>query len=220
MPDALQQWHESSKSLEQNQTEIYKKLTTIQEKLEIFDKQLIEMKEQLNKKNEESGDNKVAMLEKNMASFGAKIEDFSIGVTALKEKYNSLQKESEESQKNYTQLKTTLDATVNISSPANSGQLSKEVLQNFTQKVEQDVKNLSGRLDSTNDTLSQKLAGLNVESLQYKKKLEELTDNNANMSAIVQSIENAWTNYEKQAMDFEKSSVKLNSEVSDYTKIK
>lgn len=40
VPDALQKWHETSKTLEQNQTAIYSKIMDIQQRLDNFENEV------------------------------------------------------------------------------------------------------------------------------------------------------------------------------------
>ncbi|KAJ6647115.1 hypothetical protein Bhyg_02335 [Pseudolycoriella hygida] len=217
LPDALQQWHESSKWLEKNQSAINSKFIEVQTQLDNIEKELTQFKESVHKKDAESEKDNLLVLQTNVATFGAKIQDLSVGVDQLKERLREVQKNSFENKENLTRLMTNFNAMtknqtsslIGLSNSVNTTNMLNNISQFFTYEI----KNLSLQLSTVNNTLSQKAKGLEEDFRSQKPKLDALIENFANMSSHVTSIENDWTKYKQTALDFEENSMKINAEI-------
>ncbi|XP_037033461.1 uncharacterized protein LOC119072370 isoform X2 [Bradysia coprophila] len=217
LPDALQQWHESSKWLEKNQSAINSKLVEVQTQLDNIEKELIQMKESIHKKDIESEKDNLLVLQTNVATFGAKIQDLTVGMDELKERLREVQKNANQNKENLTQLITKFDVmTKNQTSSLNglnNDLNTTNMLKNMSQFFTYEIKNLSLQLSTVNNTLSQKASGLEEDFRSQKPKFDALIENFANMSSHVTSIENDWTKYKQTALDFEENSMKMNAEI-------
>lgn len=66
--------------------------------------QLTQIKESVHKKDIESDNDNLLVLQTNVAKFGAKIQDLTVGVDELKDRLREVQKNSNLNKENVTQL--------------------------------------------------------------------------------------------------------------------
>lgn len=100
LPETLQKWHETSKSLEQNQTIIYGKINDIQHNLENLKGDLQQYKNKLLNDNTDYSKN-----DKFVADFGAKIKAVTVDVESMKEKFSEYQKNQDNFKNDVIKLK-------------------------------------------------------------------------------------------------------------------
>lgn len=192
LPDVLQRWHETSKFLEQNQTAVNKWLLSIQQRMDDLDRRIITMRDDMLQKATESDQEKISVLQNNVANFGAKMKDLTIDIDGLKEHVHM-------AETNVTALTEQYNRVFHnktIFSPATS--LHNETLQsigNLTDSFRAQLQNITAKLFTLNDTLSQRVHGLDDDLRQHQSKLDTLMENVTSLSTHVVSMQNDWTTY-------------------------
>lgn len=195
VPDELQRWHETSKWLEQNQTAIITRFLEVDQRLTDIGKELAGIQEGLRKKADaESGDAiaTVRQLQTNVAEFGARMKDLQLAVDALREQGLSMQKFETETKENLTALIEQQQKTRGGESSSNdeTSVMLLHMIHNVTDPYSDQLTELAKNMTNVNDTLSQRTNGIDVDIRLHKVKLDELSDNFANMTSHVASIEN------------------------------
>lgn len=192
LPDVLQRWHETSKFLEQNQTAVNKWLLNIQQRMDDLDRRIITMRDDMLQKAAESDQQKISVLQNNVANFGAKMADLRIDIDSLKEHILA-------AETNVTTLAEQYNRLFNnktIFAPTTS--LHNETLQsigNLTAFFTAQLQNITVKLFTLNDTLSQRVHGLDDDLRQHQTKLDTLMENVTSLSTHVVSMQNDWTKY-------------------------
>lgn len=183
VPDELQRWHETSKWLEQNQTAIFTKFLEFDQRLIDIGKELADIHEGLHKKSTADSDDAVVMvknLQTNVADFGARMKDLAVDVNSLKSRMQTFETETKE-KRTGEELSSLSSSSVN-----DTAVMIENVVHNFTDRMTE----LTWNLTTINDTLSQRVTGIDVDIQSHKVKLDKLSDNFADMSSHVTSIEN------------------------------
>lgn len=188
VPDALQKWHETSKALEQNQTSISSILNAIQKRVDDFEKDLNIVKAAISKKDANSDQNKLSILENNVANFGAKIMDLTVNVDDLKEKMKDIRAKEDVTQTTLTKLQETFNNT-NITSVSVNNNDTMNAITNITSHFTTQISSLSTDLSTVNNTMTQKIKGLETDVSENKVRLVALQENVQNITSQVQSIQ-------------------------------
>lgn len=189
VPEALQKWHETSKILEQNQTSIASTLYAMQRRFDDFEKNLNIVKAAISKKDADSEQNKVSILENNVANFGAKMLDLTSEVNDLKEKMKDVRTKGDVTQASLTKLQETFNSTSLIVSPPNTNNDTMVAIANLTSNFTTQIATLKADLSNVTNTLTQQTSGLETDVKKNGKRLDVQTENVANLTAKVKSIE-------------------------------
>ena len=99
LPDTLQAWHETSKSLMKNQTSMSLKISELQQSLQELWKNFSEYR------SSQEAQKSYEKEEKIVADFGAKIEAIATDVESMKEHYNSVNEKQTDLQHVFENLK-------------------------------------------------------------------------------------------------------------------
>lgn len=189
VPEALQKWHETSKMLEQNQTSLSSILNAMQKRVDEFEKELNIVKDAISKKDANSEQNKVSILENTVSTFGAKMMDLTVNVDDLKEKMKDIKAKEDVTQTSLNKLQETFNNT-KITSVSVNNDDTKIAITNMTTYFTKEIKSLSTDLSTVNNTLTQKTNGLEVEvNKSIKVPLDALTEKVANITSKVESID-------------------------------
>lgn len=198
LPDVLQKWHETSKSLAGNQTVVNGRLLDVQQRLDDLDQKFITMRDDINVKNSKNNyEQMINELRNNFASFGANLKSLSIEIDGIKVQQNTTKTRVELLTKQYEQYFN--NKTILMSPPAAAGeQLHNETLQlisNLTNNVKIKLDNISATIFTLNDTFSQRIHGLDDDFHSHQVKLDTLMENVTSLSTHVISMEDVWTKY-------------------------
>lgn len=202
IPDELQQWHETSKWLEQNQTAISTKFLELDQRLIDIERELKIVRAELAKQNDEPEGTKFNILQSSVANFGAHIKDLGVEVESLKEHKRAMLLFQTETKDNITKLEQHIIQNGNGSMLINGFNVT-DVLSNdtiirlvhdITDTYSEQLNSLSGRMHVIEDTVSQQYKGIDNDIREHKSKLDDLTDKYANISSHVTSIENDLVN--------------------------
>lgn len=206
VPDELQRWHETSKQLEQNQTAIFTKFMETDKRMENIEKELQNVRTSLqNKYDESSANKKVNVLQSNLANFGAGMKDVNVIISALKGQVAELKTQESETKDTLDKLTAfvrsenlSLSNTTNGSivsgsvkgEPIVNKELIINTVHNLTDTYNDQIRILNNQVSTINDTLSQRIKGIDDDVRDNKKRLDGLTENVANVTSHVVSIEN------------------------------
>lgn len=188
VPEALQKWHETSKMLEQNQTTIRSTLNAMQKRVDDFEKDLNIVKAAISKKDVDSEQNKVTILENNVAKFGAEIKDLTSEVGDLKDKMKDIRAKEDVTQSSLIKLQETFNNTRIITNVDTTND-TMNAITNITNYFDKRITSLSTDFSTVNNTLTQKTKGLDTDVTNYKSELVALTEKVENFTTRVVSIE-------------------------------
>lgn len=188
VPEALQKWHETSKMLEQNQTTIRSTLNAMQKRVDDFEKDLNIVKAAISKKDVDSEQNKVTILENNVAKFGAEIKDLTSEVGDLKDKMKDIRTKEDVTQSSLIKLQETFNNTRIITNVDTTND-TMNAITNITNYFDKRITSLSTDFSTVNNTLTQKTKGLDTDVTNYKSELVALTEKVENFTTRVVSIE-------------------------------
>lgn len=217
VPDALQKWHESSKALDQNQTAVNQRLNEIQQRIDNFEKEFLNLKELIHQKDEASASDKAVNLKDTVAGFGAKIESLRIDIESIREHYQDVQKVQQDDKTQLTSLQRAVDTIVNSTTSNMNNELNNKSLDIYRSMQEQclsGIRNVSGQLATINDTMSQKMKVLDDEVRDHTTKVDALTENYANVSSHVSTMESEWPNVKQISHQLETSTARIESDVT------
>lgn len=198
IPDELQQWHETSKWLEQNQTAISTKFLELDQRIIDIERELKVVRAEIAKQNDETEGTKLNILQSSVANFGAHIKDLGVEVESLKEHKRLMLLFQMETKDNITKLEQHIIQNGNGSMLVNGFNVT-DVLSNdtiirivhdLTDTYREQLHTLVDRLQNINNTLSQQVINLDDDTREHKSKIDKLTDDFANMTSHVTSIEN------------------------------
>lgn len=192
IPDELQQWHETSKFIEQNQTAISTKFLELDQRLIDLERELKIVRAELAKQNDETEGTKFNILQNSVANFGARIKNLDVEVDSLKEHKRLMLLFEKETKDNITELEQHIiqnGSGINVTDMLSNATIIR-LVHNLTDTYGEQLRILSDRLVKINDTLSQQVKGIDDDIREHKSKIDELTDNYANMISHVTSIEN------------------------------
>lgn len=197
IPEVLQKWHETSKFLEGNQTTVNEKITEIQKRMDGFEQQLIEVRSSIVKQND-----LIANQMKNddhetknaVASFGSQIKGLTNDVIRLKESIQQMQSDIQNNRNNITQLSNRMIVTfANTSLPFGDqvNNATTRLVTNVTDYFNGQISNITTQLFTVNNTLSQRVKGLDDDVRLNQKTLNVLSDNVTSLTAKVMSLQNS-----------------------------
>lgn len=195
VPDAFQKWHESSKSLEQNQTALNIRLTDLQSKIILLENEIIDLKSSIKKKEEATTNDQSVNLKDTVAGFGAKIEALRIDVDSLKENYHDVQKNQNDDKVNMDKLKMSIDQMVNTSASISMGAITNQTAIFYQNLTDRCINNVTAQLTVANDTILQRIKVLDDQLHEHNVKIDGLSESLANVSSHVTSIENEWPKF-------------------------
>ncbi|XP_053672187.1 uncharacterized protein LOC128722542 [Anopheles nili] len=198
VPEALQKWHETSKNLEQNQTALNGKLREMQQVLTNFFAELKQLRETIDKKNENSQEAQLNRLQSSVADLGSKIGDSNSRIGVLETRFDTIQADQRQLNKTLDDLQTLFSRIQNASSVS-------DIIggEGVTKGVEKTIAELrdqfNGRLNNLAENvtgellvLKQKNGWLHDDLSNQTKRIEEVFDNTVNISSHVLSIETDW----------------------------
>lgn len=138
----------------------------------------------------------VSRLQQNVANFGAQLKDLTLDVATVKERTVALRTDADSG----ALALRTLDAFVRASNatsldlaagrPVNNATV-RWLVHNVTDELHAQLHGLQSELDRANYTLGQRIAGMEEDGRSHKTRLDALTENYANVTAHVVSIENS-----------------------------
>lgn len=199
LPD---EWHDTSHSLEVNQSTLFHKLFELQQRMDNLTEDLLQLRAVVQQQQAQASDwSRVALLEKSLADFGASLESFSSEMELLKNR----SAKATETLAEHTQAVEYFRAVVTKRRLNESEEGAGDSA--ATRKVEQEIvalrnvtQSIADRLERVNGTLSGFVAEerLKVDGLEkeHTKRINELNDSVANVTA--QDVNKAMQNYQDQ----------------------
>ncbi|XP_052872173.1 uncharacterized protein LOC128277711 [Anopheles cruzii] len=197
VPEALQKWHETSKNLEQNQTALNGKLREMQQVLSNFFNELKELRESMDKKNENSQKAQLNALQSSVADLGSNIGESKSRITELETRFVSIQTEQKQLNKTLDELQTLfgrIQNTTAVSEIMGAGgaqDVEKKIVDLRDQLTDQ-LNKLAANVSSELQALHQKNVWLDNDLTNHSQRIDRLFDNTANISSVVSSIEAVW----------------------------
>lgn len=188
VPEALQKWHETSKTIEQNQTSISSILNAIQKRVDDFEQDINIIKAAISKKDANSEQSTLSILQDNVANCGAKILDLNVKVDDLKEKMKDIKAKEDVTETTLNKLQETFNNTKITSVSVNNND-TMNAITNITTHFTTQISSLSTDVTAINNTLTQQINGLESDVKENKVHLGALTENVANITSQVKSIE-------------------------------
>ncbi|TMW54635.1 hypothetical protein DOY81_000166 [Sarcophaga bullata] len=205
LPDTLQAWHETSKSLMKNQTSMSLKISELQQSLQELWKNFSEYR------SSQEAQKSYEKEEKIVADFGAKIEAIATDVESMKEHYNSVNEKQTDLQHVFENLKSNFsDGLKNMALPVNYTEELKSLRSDLQAKIDK----LESNTSFINDTLTQKSTIMQEELVKHKTKLDELFDRSANITSHVTSLENSWPEYKQKVINLGNDIPRIEKDIS------
>lgn len=201
VPEALQKWHETSKNLEQNQTALNGKLREIQQVMGNFSTELKQLRDTIEKKNENSQETQLNTLQSNVAKLGSSLNDAISRIQQLEEYRTKSESEQKTLAKSVEDLQTLFAQIRNASSLATSldggavaaaNNVTEQNIANIQRELTARIDNLSKNFTGELESLKQKNTWLGNDLVKNKASIDELIENSANISSHVKSVENIW----------------------------
>lgn len=187
VPEALQKWHETSKGLEQNQTSISSTLYAVQKRVDDLEKDLNIVKAALSKKDANSEENKMSLLENNVANLGAKMLDLTAELGDLKEKMKDVRAKEDVTQTLLNKLQETYNKT-SVISTSNTNNDTMVAINNLRTNFSSQITSLSANLTIVTNTLTQRIAGLDVDVKKNRGDLDKTTEDVAKLTNQVSNL--------------------------------
>ncbi|KAM7342603.1 uncharacterized protein ACRADG_009958 isoform 1-T1 [Cochliomyia hominivorax] len=205
LPDTLQAWHETSKSLIKNQTSMSLKISELQQSLQELWKNFSEYR------SSQEAQKTYEKEEKIVADFGAKIEAIATDVESMKEHYNAVKEKQTDLQQVFEKLKSNFsDGLKNMALPINYTEELKSLRSDLQTKIDK----LESNNSFINDTLTQKSIIMQEELVKHKTKLDELFDRSANITSHVTSLENSWPEYKQKVINLGNDIPRIEKDIS------
>ncbi|XP_065366969.1 liprin-alpha-1 isoform X2 [Calliphora vicina] len=205
LPDTLQAWHETSKSLIKNQTSMSLKITELQQSLQELWKNFSEYR------SSQEAQKSYEKEEKIVADFGAKIEAIATDVESMKEHYNAVKEKQTDLQQVFENLKSNFsDGLKNMALPINYT----EELKSLRSDLQTKINKIESNTSYINDTLTQKSIIMQEELVKHKTKLDELFDRSANITSHVTSLENSWPEYKQKVINLGNDIPRIEKDIS------
>lgn len=199
--DALQKCHESSKTLEQNQTALNSRLTELQRQLTFLESEIHGLKNSIKKKEEISNSDQPVDLKDTVAGFGAKIEALRIDVDSLKENHREVQKVQNDEKSLANKLQLSVDQMANSIASISAGNANNQTsafYEALTNQCTMGIRNITAQLTTANYTFNQRIKALDDQIHEHNLKLDGLSENYANVSSHVTSIESEWPKFKSE----------------------
>lgn len=205
LPD---EWHDKAHTLEVNQSTLIHKLFDMQQTMQNLTDDLLQLRAFVQQQQTQLGDvGRVAMLEKNVADFGASLKSFSSEMDAIKNRSARLNEAVEEHTRAIEWFRAVVVAKrlneTNSSGVDESGSIAVDALNNTTKQM-QELRNvtqaIADRLERVNATFTSYAAAetQKVDELEknHTRKINELNDSVGNITA--QDVNQAMKNYQDQ----------------------
>uniref|UniRef100_A0A182NJC3 Uncharacterized protein n=1 Tax=Anopheles dirus TaxID=7168 RepID=A0A182NJC3_9DIPT len=198
VPEALQKWHETSKNLEQNQTALNGKLRDMQQVLTNFFAELKQLRETIDKKNENSQEAQLNRLQSSVADLGSNIGDSNSRIGLLETRFDTIQADQKQLNKTLDDLQKLFGHIQNSTSMTDiigGDGLAKGVEKTIAELRDQltgQLNNLAQNVTGELQVLKQKNVWLDSDLANQTKRIEQLFDNTVNISSHVLSIEAVW----------------------------
>ncbi|XP_058055350.1 uncharacterized protein LOC131206698 isoform X2 [Anopheles bellator] len=219
VPEALQKWHETSKNLEQNQTALNGKLREMQQVLSNFFNELKELRESMDKKNENSQKAQLNALQSSVADLGSNIGESKSRITELETRFVSIQTEQKQLNKTLDELQTLfgrIQNTTAVSEIMGAGgtqDVEKKIVDLRDQLTDQ-LNKLAANVSSELQALHQKNVWLDNDLTNHTQRIDRLFDNTANISSVVSSIEAVWWEIRNNMSSLEADRKALNDQLA------
>ncbi|KAL5275500.1 EFCAB14.2 family protein [Megaselia abdita] len=182
LPEVLQNWHETSKYLQDNQTQINSKVMEKSKEIENLTRKLDQLKL----------DSPKAVTKENFAAFGAQVKSVSDDVEQLKTRLSDL---TTNQKKFTTELETLTDnfnsSLTKITNSSSNG-YNVEALNSLESKMQLNYQNLNKTVQSFITTGEQKTKDVTDMFTNNSKALEDLKDKSESMKSHVESMEKDW----------------------------
>lgn len=214
VPDALQKWHEISKALEQNQTAVNQRLNEIQQRIDNFEKDFVNLKEFIHQKDEATASDKSVDLKDTVAGFGAKIESLRIDIESIREHYQDVQKSQQDDKDLLNKLQTAVNVIANSTASSANNDTNNKSLDMYREQCSTGIRNISGQLATINNTVSQKIKALDDQVHDHTTKLDGLSESYANVSSHVTSMESEWPNFKQTNHQLEAANARMETDVT------
>ncbi|XP_053684311.1 uncharacterized protein LOC128734256 [Sabethes cyaneus] len=218
VPEALQKWHETSKTLEQNQTALNGKLREIQQVLGNFSTELKQLRDTIEKKNENSQEAQLNSLMTNVANLGSQIKDALARITSLEDRYTKAQSEQKTLAKSLDDLQTVFGEIRNGSSTASiagssANNITEQNIANIREQLSNQISNLAQNVTEELETLKHKNIWLDNDLKNHKTRIDQLLENSANISSHVKSVENIWVEMKTNLKNLESAGKEVNDQI-------
>uniref|UniRef100_A0A8W7P3D8 Uncharacterized protein n=1 Tax=Anopheles coluzzii TaxID=1518534 RepID=A0A8W7P3D8_ANOCL len=191
VPEALQKWHETSKNLEQNQTALNGKLRDMQQVLTNFFTELKQLRETIDKKNENSQEAQLNRLQSSVADLGSNIGDSNSRIGLLETRFDTIQAEQKQLNKTLDDLQNSTAVSDIIGGDGVAKGMQKTIAELRDQLTGQ-LNNLAQNVTGELQVLKQKNLWLESDLSNQTKRIEQLFDNTVNISSHVLSVEAVW----------------------------
>ncbi|XP_058838786.1 adventurous-gliding motility protein Z [Topomyia yanbarensis] len=218
VPEALQKWHETSKILEQNQTALNGRLHEIQQVLGNFSTELKQLRDTIEKKNENSQEAQLNSLMTNVANLGSQIKDALARISSLEDRYTAAQTEQKTLEKSVDDLQTVFSQIRNSSSRTamagdNASNVTEQNIANIREQLSTQITNLAQNFTAELETLKKKNVWLDNDLKSHEKSIDELLENSANVSSHVKSVENIWVEMKKNLTNLEGAGKQMTDQI-------
>ncbi|XP_050074421.1 uncharacterized protein LOC126562052 [Anopheles maculipalpis] len=220
VPEALQKWHETSKNLEQNQTALNGKLREMQQVLTNFFGELKQLRESIEKKNENSQEAQLNRLQSSVADLGSNIGDSNSRIGLLETRFDTIQADQK-------QLNKTLDDLQKLFSRIQNSTVVTDIIggDGMAKSMEKTIAELRDQLTGQLNNLAQNVTGellvlkqknlwLESDLSNQTKRIEQLFDNTVNISSHVLSIEAVWLEARNNASALEADRKIINEQLA------
>nr|XP_049461334.1 uncharacterized protein LOC120947455 isoform X1 [Anopheles coluzzii] len=198
VPEALQKWHETSKNLEQNQTALNGKLRDMEQVLTNFFTELKQLRETIDKKNENSQEAQLNRLQSSVADLGSNIGDANSRIGLLETRFDTIQAEQKQLNKTLDDLQKLFGRIQNstaVSDIIGGDGVAKGMQKTIAELRDQltgQLNNLAQNVTGELQVLKQKNLWLESDLSNQTKRIEQLFDNTVNISSHVLSVEAVW----------------------------
>uniref|UniRef100_A0A453YZZ6 Uncharacterized protein n=1 Tax=Anopheles gambiae TaxID=7165 RepID=A0A453YZZ6_ANOGA len=198
VPEALQKWHQTSKNLEQNQTALNGKLRDMEQVLTNFFTELKQLRETIDKKNENSQEAQLNRLQSSVADLGSNIGDANSRIGLLETRFDTIQAEQKQLNKTLDDLQKLFGRIQNstaVSDIIGGDGVAKGMQKTIAELRDQltgQLNNLAQNVTGELQVLKQKNLWLESDLSNQTKRIEQLFDNTVNISSHVLSVEAVW----------------------------
>lgn len=178
--------------------------------------QFSQLKDSIRQKNNGPDGDKAVDLKDTVSGFGAKIQALETDVVALKEGYKGIQSTQQSNKAHLDALQNSIDSINNSSHLNFSASIQNETsswMRNLTENCSNGLKNASDQFRAINDTFSQKIKSIDDEMHDHQTKLDGLSENFANVSSHVNSIESEWPKFKQSNQQLDATVTRVNNDV-------
>lgn len=177
--------------------------------------QFTQLKDSIRKGDGPEGD-KAVDLKDTVSGFGAKIQALETDVKVLKEGYSGIQTIQQSQRARLDGLQIGIESINNSSHSNFTASLQNETsawVKNLTEHCSNGLKNVSDQLAALIDRYTQKIKSIDDEMHDHQTKLDGLSENFANVSSHVNSIESEWPKFKLSNQQLDTTVTRVNSDV-------